>query len=163
MKHLMTAGWIVLLAAGTAAPAPATQNAPAPKIVPFLMFQDGKAEEAIKFYVSLFKDSKVVRIARWGKEGPGAEGSVKHAAFTLQGQEHMASDSPVKHQWTFTPGVSLFVKCESVEEIDDLFKKLSDGGQIFMPLDKYPFADKFAWVSDRYGVSWQLSWKLNVK
>jgi predicted 3-demethylubiquinone-9 3-methyltransferase (glyoxalase superfamily) len=163
MKHLSTAAWIALLAAGTAAPA--AQNAPAAplqRIAPFLTFQDGKAEEAIRLYVSLFKNSKVVNITRWGKEGPGSEGSVKHATVTIQGQELMASDSPVKHQWTFTPALSLYVTCESEKEIDELFKKLSADGQIFMPLDRYPFAEKFAWVSDRYGVSWQLGWKLIV-
>ena len=148
------AGWVALLTV-------AAQNGPAkdhaaPKITTFLMFT-GKAEEAMKFYVSLFKDSKIVSLTRHGKEGPGVEGTVKHATFTLNGQEFMATDSPPVHKFTFTPSMSLYVKCGSAEEIESLFKKLSEGGEVAMPLDKYPFSDKFGWVQDKYGVSWQLN------
>ena len=129
---------------------------PAQKITTFLMFE-GKAEEAITFYVSLFKNSKITAISRYGKEGPGAEGSVRHATFTLNGQEYMAIDSPAKHAFTFTASISLYVACESEKEIDELFKKLTEKGQVFMPLDKYPFSEKFAWLADRFGVSWQLT------
>ena len=125
------------------------------KVTTFLMFT-GKAEEALRFYVSLFKDSKIVSMTRYGKEGPGAEGTVKHAIFTLQGHEFMATDSPAVHDFTFTPSMSLYVTCDSPDEIDRLFKKLSEAGKVFMPLDKYPFSDKFGWLQDKYGVSWQL-------
>lgn len=70
----------------------------------------------------------------------------------------MCMDSPIKHEFTFTPAISLFVTCETESEIDELFEKLSQGGGVLMPLDSYPFSKKFAWVADRYGVSWQLSW-----
>lgn len=126
------------------------------KITTFLMFE-GKAEEAVNFYISLFKSSKIVAMSKYGKEGPGAEGSVKLVRFSLDGQEFMAIDSPAKHAFTFTPAVSLYVKCSTKEEIDELFKKLSDGGQVMMPLEEYPFSERFAWVSDKYGVSWQIS------
>jgi predicted 3-demethylubiquinone-9 3-methyltransferase (glyoxalase superfamily) len=126
------------------------------KIKTFLMF-DGRCEEAMIFYVSLFKGASVTSIRRYGAEGPGAEGSVAQATFTVNGQIFMCIDSPVKHEFTFTPAMSLFVDCEDEAEIDELFAKLSDGGQALMPLDAYPFSRKFGWLSDRFGVSWQLN------
>jgi len=156
MKSWTIAGMLILGTAATAAQDSAKSAVKTQKITTFLMFE-GKAEEAMKFYVSLFKDSKITAISRYGKEGPGPEGSVIHATFTLNGQEFMAIDSPAKHNFTFTGSMSLYVKCETQKEIDDLFKKLSDGGQVAMPLDKYPFSDRFGWVVDKFGVSWQLT------
>ena len=127
-----------------------------PTVTTFLMFE-GKAEEAMTFYVSLIKDSRIVSIERYGAGGPGAEGAVMRAKFSLNGREFLCIDSPVKHNFTFTPAMSLFVDCEGEEEIDRLFAALSSGGQILMPLGQYPFARKFAWLADKYGVSWQLS------
>jgi predicted 3-demethylubiquinone-9 3-methyltransferase (glyoxalase superfamily) len=127
-----------------------------PQITTFLMFE-GKAEEAMNFYVSLFKDSRILDITRYGPEGPGAEGSVTHATFSLNGQTFRCIDSPVKHGFSFTPSMSLFVECGSESEIDALYARLSDGGQILMPLDAYPFSPKYAWLGDRFGVSWQIS------
>lgn len=127
-----------------------------PKITTFLMFE-GNAEAAMNFYMSLFADSKVVSIQRYGKEGPGPEGSVVHAIFTLNGQEFMCIDSPAKHGFTFTPATSLFITCDSEAEVDSLFGKLSEGGQVLMPLDAYPFAKRYGWCNDRFGVSWQVS------
>lgn len=127
-----------------------------PRITTFLMF-DGKAEEAMHFYVSIFKDSSITKIERYnaGEEGP--EGSVRQAVFALNGQRFMCIDSPVKQPFTFTPAMSLFVDCESERQAEELFERLSAGGMVLMPLDAYPFAKKFGWVNDRYGVSWQLS------
>lgn len=125
------------------------------KVTTFLMFE-GKAEEAMTFYVSLFPDAKVVSIMRYGPGEPGPEGTIKHATFSIAGQQLMCIDSYVEHGFTFTPAMSLFVTCESEPEIDGLFAKLSKDGQVAMPLDAYPFARKFAWVADRFGVSWQL-------
>jgi predicted 3-demethylubiquinone-9 3-methyltransferase (glyoxalase superfamily) len=127
----------------------------AKQITTFLMF-DGAAEAAINFYVSLFKDSAVTAITRYGHGGLGEQGSVMHASFTLNGQAFMAIDSAVKHAFGFTPAISLFVDCESEEEIDRMFAALSQGGQVLMPLDAYPFARRFGWTNDRFGVSWQL-------
>ena len=76
---------------------------------------------------------------------------------SLAGQTFMCIDSPVKHGFTFTPAMSLFVDCADEPEIDTLFAKLSEGGQVLMPLGQYPFASKFGWVSDQFGVSWQLN------
>jgi len=128
------------------------------KITTFFMFE-GNAEEAMNFYISLFENSKVLSIACYDSpsEEEGAVGTVMHATFSLCGQEFMCIDSNVKHGFTFTPAMSLFVNCETEEEINELFMKLSQGGQIFMPLGSYPFSEKFAWISDRYGVSWQLN------
>ncbi len=130
------------------------------KFTTFLMF-DGKAEKAINFYTSLFKPSAILNITRYGKNETGAEGTVQHAAFTLNGQEFMCIDSSAQHAFTFTPSISLYVRCESEEEIDRVFAALSEGGQILMPLDQYPFSKKFAWLSDQFGVSWQLSLERN--
>ena len=126
------------------------------KLTTFLMFA-GRAEEAMNFYISLFKNSKVLSITRYGPGEAGAEGSVMHATFTLNGQEFMCIDSNIEHGFTFTPAMSIYVKCESEAEIDRLFDALSNAGQVLMPLDRYPFSEKFAWLADRFGVSWQLS------
>ena len=125
------------------------------RITPFLMFE-GRAGEAIDFYLSVFRDSRIESIERFGPEGPGAEGTVSSAVVVLNGQRLMAFDSPVHHAFTFTPSISLFVDCESEEEIDRLFGLLSQGGQVMMELAEYPFAARFGWLADRFGVSWQL-------
>ncbi|QWU18486.1 VOC family protein [Paenibacillus sophorae] len=126
------------------------------KITTFLMFS-GQAEEAMNFYVSLFERSEILHIQRYGPGEAGAEGSVVHAVFSLNSQQFMCIDSNTPHDFTFTPAISLYVNCETEEEIENLFGKLSERGQVFMPLDKYPFSDKFAWVGDKFGVTWQLN------
>lgn len=126
------------------------------KITPFLMFE-GKAEEAMNFYVSLFPDSKVVSASHYGKDGPGQEGTIQLAVFEVAGQRVMCVDSPAKHAFTFTPSVSLFVDCITEAQIDDLFSKLSENGTAMMPLSNYGFSKKFGWLQDRFGVSWQLN------
>lgn len=127
-----------------------------PKIRPFLMFE-GKAEEAMNFYISLFPGSEVTDIVRYGPGEAGAAGSVMKAAFSVGGQSVMCTDSFVHHDFTFTPAISFFVDCESEEEIRRLSAALSEAGTEFMPLGEYGFSRKFAWVGDRYGVSWQLN------
>ncbi|MES5866593.1 VOC family protein [Bacillus cereus group sp. RP32] len=126
------------------------------KITTFLMFE-GKAEEAMNFYTSLFDQSEIVNISRYDENGPGKEGSVIHATFTLNGQEFMCIDSYVKHAFTFTPSMSLYVTCETEEEIETVFHKLAQDGSVLMPLGSYPFSKKFGWLNDKYGVSWQLT------
>ena len=128
----------------------------AEQISTFLMFE-GRAEEAMNFYVSLFDDAEVVSITRHGAEGPGPEGSVMAAVFTLAGQRLMCSDSFVQHQFTFTPSVSLFVDCADEAELDRLYAALSEKGGVLMPLGEYGFSRKFGWVNDRFGVSWQVN------
>ena len=127
-----------------------------PAITALLMFA-GKAEEAMQFYVALFEESEIVHVTRYGPNEVGKEGSVQHAVFSLNGQKLMCIDSPVKHEFTFTPAISLYVSCSDEAKVTRYFEALSDGGQVFMPLDKYPFSKRFAWVQDKFGVSWQLS------
>ena len=131
------------------------QTAVRQKVATCLMF-DGQAEEAMNLYVSLFKDSKIVAIQYYGAAGPGKEGKVEKALFSLNGQEFLAYDTPVKHEFGFTPAVSMFVHCDSDQEIDGLYKTLSENGTVMMQLDKYHFADKFCSITDRYGVSWKM-------
>ena len=126
------------------------------KVTTFLMFT-GQAEAAMNLYTSLFKQSAILNITRYGANEAGAEGSVQHATFTLNGQEFMCIDSNPVHAFTFTPSMSLYVRCATEEEIDSVFATLSQDGQILMPLDRYPFCAKFGWLADRFGVSWQLS------
>ncbi len=127
----------------------------------FVGEQCGKAEEAITFYTSLFKNSRLLQIERYSEDEDKEEaaGTVKLARFSLNGQEFMALDSGRQHNFTFTPALSIFVQCETESEVDALFQKLSEGGTVLMPLDKYPFSEKFGWVADKYGVSWQLHLK----
>lgn len=129
---------------------------PDDKITTFLMFE-GEAEEAMNFYTSLFPDSEITSITRYGPEGPGEEGTVQFATFTLNGQTFIAIDSYIEHAFTFTPSISLYVQCDTEEEVDELFHTLSKGGEVLMPLNQYPFSERFGWVNDRFGVSWQLS------
>jgi predicted 3-demethylubiquinone-9 3-methyltransferase (glyoxalase superfamily) len=124
------------------------------KITPFLWF-DTQAEEAARLYTSLFQDSRMGAIRRYGEAGPGPKGTVMTLSFELAGLTLMAlNGGPV---FSFTPAVSLFVSCRTEREIDALWTKLSDGGKVLMELQKYPFSQKFGWLSDRYGLSWQLN------
>ena len=114
------------------------------KIVPFLWFEDSKAEEAAKFYISIFKNSKIVNTMRYGKSGPGQEGSVMSVTFQLEGQEFYAlNDNP---QFKFSEALSLFVNCDTQEEIDKLWEKLKEGGMELGP----------GWVKDKFGLAWQI-------
>ncbi|TCC02927.1 VOC family protein [Kribbella soli] len=126
------------------------------QIKTFLMFEGG-AEQAMTFYLSLFKDAEVVSMVKYGADGPGPEGSVTVAVFRLAGQQFMCSDSYQHHGFTFTPSMSLFVDCADEAELDRLYGALVEGGGALMPLGDYGFSKKFGWVNDRYGVSWQLN------
>ncbi len=113
------------------------------KITPFLWF-DGNAEEAMNFYVSIFKNSKVVSVMRCGEAGPGPKGSVMGATFELDGQRFHALNGGPK--FAFTPAISLFVNCETQQEVDDLWERLSDGGE----------KQRCGWLKDKFGLSWQI-------
>lgn len=113
------------------------------KIVPFLWF-DGKAEEAAKFYVSIFKNSKMGTVRRYGEAGPGPKGSVMAAEFQLEGQNFIALNGGP--QFTFTPAISFFVNCDTQQEVDELWEKLSAGGR----------PDRCGWLQDKFGLSWQI-------
>lgn len=113
------------------------------KITPFLWF-DGKAEEAMNFYTSIFKNSKAGNVTRYGEAGPGPKGSVMIASFELEGLEFTALNGGPNYK--FTEAISLYVNCESQEEVDYFWNKLSDGGQI----------QQCGWLKDKFGVSWQI-------
>ncbi len=126
-------------------------------LTPFLMFE-GRAEEAMSFYLSLVEDSEIEDVQRWTSGEPGVEGAIKLARFRIGGLTVRASDSPAgQHAFTFTPSFSFFLTCESEEEIERLNAALLEGGSALMPLDNYGFSSRFAWIQDRFGVSWQLN------
>ena len=113
------------------------------KITPFLWF-NGQAEEAMNFYISIFKNTKVINVSRYGEGGPGPKGTVMSATFQLEGQQFMALNGGP--QFTFTPAISLFVNCETQEEVDELWAKLSAGGS----------EERCGWLKDKFGLSWQI-------
>jgi len=120
----------------------------ATSVRPFLMFE-GQAEEAMRLYTSLFPGSEMTVAARY------PDGKVMRGSFRLAGQEVQVTDSPVHHAFTFTPATSLFVECESEEQLRDLAGAL--GVQVLMPVASYGFSKLFTWVADKFGVSWQLN------
>ena len=123
---------------------------------PFLMFE-GNAEEAMNTYVSVVPGSKIIDVEKYGAGGPGKEGTVMRGTFSVAGQVVQCTDSPIKHAFTFTPSFSFFVDCESEAQLESLWAALSEGGGTMMPLDNYGFSRRFGWLSDRFGVSWQLN------
>ena len=125
-------------------------------VLTHLMFE-GNAETAMTFYVSLFRDAGVQEIERYGPAGPGKDGSIKVARFTLAGREFLCIDSPAPHAFSFTPAMSLFVECEDDAELSRVFAALAKGGEVLMPLGDYGFSTRFGWLADRFGVSWQLN------
>jgi predicted 3-demethylubiquinone-9 3-methyltransferase (glyoxalase superfamily) len=120
------------------------------KIIPALMFvgkQCGKVEEAINFYASVFRDAKINYILRYSNgEEPDKEGTVKHAGFILEGQQFAAMDSAREHNFTFNEAISFMVHCETQDEIDSYWEKLSAD----------PKAEQCGWLKDKYGLSWQI-------
>lgn len=119
------------------------------KITPFLMFvgrQHGKAEEAMNFYVSLFKNSVIAEINYYGEDENSIKGTVKHSTFSLHGQEFIAIDSGLEHSFTFSEAISFFVNCDTQEEVDELWYKLSECGE----------EGQCGWLKDKYGISWQI-------
>ena len=113
------------------------------KITPFLWF-DGKAEEAMNFYTSIFSDSEVLNIMRYGDAGPGPKGTVMSATFRLNGQEFIALNGGP--QFSFTPAISFFVSCKTQEEVDQLWERLSAGGT----------PQQCGWLTDKFGLCWQI-------
>jgi predicted 3-demethylubiquinone-9 3-methyltransferase (glyoxalase superfamily) len=113
------------------------------KITPFLWF-DGKAEEAANFYTSIFKNSKITSVMRYGEAGPGPKGTAMSATFQLDGQEFIALNGGP--HFTFSPAISFFVTCETQAEVDEFWEKLSAGGE----------RQRCGWLKDKYGVSWQI-------
>ncbi len=127
-------------------------------VLPFLMFQRKKAEEAIEFYVDLIPNSHVESIQRYGDANPDFAEWIMVATVSIGGQSVRFSDSPIEHHFDFTPAFSLFVECDSEEEIQTIGSALEVDGKVLMPLDSYGFSEKFTWIEDRFGVSWQLNY-----
>ena len=119
------------------------------KILPAFMFtqeNSGRAEEAINFYTSIFDDSKINMVSKYEKGEQDVEGYIKHAQFTINGQRFVAMDSSGPHKFTFNEGLSIVVSCDTQEQIDYYWEKLSDGGQ----------KSQCGWLKDKFGVSWQI-------
>jgi len=123
------------------------------KITPFLWF-DKQAQEAMSFYTSTFRNAEITLLKKWEEGAPFPPGTIQFGSFVLEGLQFHAIDAGPQFQ--FNPSVSFMVDCDTEDEVDRLWQKLSEGGQPLMPLDKYPFSEKYGWVADKYGVSWQL-------
>ncbi|WP_099221698.1 VOC family protein [Listeria costaricensis] len=127
------------------------------KATPFLMFQNATAEPAAEFYISLFDDAEILQLARYGANQPGPEGTIMIGAIRIKNLEIAISDSFVKHAFDFTPSSSIFINCDDTTEFDRYFEGLSKKGEVLMEPANYGFSEKFAWVNDQFGVSWQIS------
>lgn len=125
-------------------------------ITPFLMFE-GRAEEAIMFYQSVFDEVEVVFLNRFGPESNEWEGKIMQGLIRIGELNIMVSDSSVSHDFSFTPSTSLFIECESMNEQMRYYEKIKSKGAILMPIDDYGFSKQFAWVSDPFGFTWQLN------
>ena len=119
------------------------------------MMFDGKAEEAMNFYVSLFPDSGIHDVIHY-EEGEN-KGKIVQATFSLAGKEFICIDTIARQTLKFTPVISVFVDCESAEELERAYSALVEGGEALMPLGNYGFSQQFGWVKDRFGFSWQLN------
>ncbi|MBA4760754.1 VOC family protein [Sphingomonas sp.] len=127
------------------------------KATPFLMFQHGKAQAALDFYIEHVPDSRVDTVERFGPDGPGPEGTIIRAHAVIGGQQVMVHDSFITHGFGFTPSWSFFLDCDDAVTFDRLFATLSEGGGVLMPPGNYGWSRNFAWITDRFGVSWQLN------
>jgi predicted 3-demethylubiquinone-9 3-methyltransferase (glyoxalase superfamily) len=125
-------------------------------VTPFLMFE-GQASEALDLYAAAFGDAEAVDVKRFEEGGAGEPGTIETAFLRIGEQRIRLFDSPAAHGFTFTPAVSLFVELDLAAEVDAAFEALSADGAVLMPLGEYPFSPRFAWLNDRFGVSWQLS------
>jgi predicted 3-demethylubiquinone-9 3-methyltransferase (glyoxalase superfamily) len=125
-------------------------------VTPFLMFE-GRAEEAMTRYVAVLPNSQVLRLERYGADGPGAEGTVALGEAVLAGQRVRFFDSSTHHDFTFTPSLSLFVSADTEDELDRIVGALAAGGSFLMPTGDYGFSRRFAWINDEFGVSWQVN------
>jgi predicted 3-demethylubiquinone-9 3-methyltransferase (glyoxalase superfamily) len=128
---------------------------------PFLTFE-GSAEAAMSFYVSLFPDGEVLSVTKHTTGDTNIDRMVMLAEFTVAGQRLLCSDSPIHHQHTFTPSLSLHVESNDADEIARLFSALAVDGRVLMPIGDYGFSQRFGWVNDRFGVSWQLALSSNL-
>jgi len=142
----------------SATPSPKSATSSAATFIMFSGKHAGKAEEAIRLYTSLFDNSAIGNIEYFkdGEQG-GKEGQVKKALFTIGGQQFMAHDSAMEHAFDINPTISIHMTLSSETKQTEVFQTLSQGGQVHLPLDSYGFSKRYAWVEDKYGLSWQLN------
>jgi predicted 3-demethylubiquinone-9 3-methyltransferase (glyoxalase superfamily) len=137
------------------------------KLTLFIAFK-GNAEEAMTFYTSLFEDAEVVQVVRATEEDAGwTAGTLQHAIFRLCGQQFMCINTPPPgnrlysiapwDDFSINPAMTIYVRRETKEDFDSLYEALSEGGEIYLPAASYGFSSRFAWVNDRYGVSWRIN------
>lgn len=127
-------------------------------IIPFLTFSEN-AEEAVIFYTSTFPNSKITNMTKIGKDDRGEEGKILNASFELKGNHFMAMDIGKADAPEFSWGISLFISCEDSDEFDMIFDKLSENGFVRMGPEPIYNLRKVAWVTDKFGVTWQLVWE----
>lgn len=121
-----------------------------------LMFQKGKAQAALDLYVTVFSGFKVVSVEKYGPSDH-TPNLIKTAEVDFSGQRLVVIDSPISHEFDFTPSVSLFINFDEANDLDRAFDELVVGGKIKMPLDDYGFSQRFGWLTDQFGMSWQLN------
>ncbi|MBS1511544.1 MAG: VOC family protein [Bacteroidetes bacterium] len=126
------------------------------KPVPFFMF-NGRAEAAVNFYLSVFPASYILQMAHYDGTSGVHAGKIQLATIVIAGQPFMFLDSLVEHAFSFTPSSSIFINCETEDEIDVLYQRLIPDGHLLMPLGAYPFSKKYAWLTDQFGISWHLN------
>jgi predicted 3-demethylubiquinone-9 3-methyltransferase (glyoxalase superfamily) len=137
------------------------------KLSIFLMFH-GNAEEAMSFYTSVFENAEVVHVIRARGEDTGwTEGTLQYGIFKIAGQQVVCMNTPPPgsrahntapwHEFKFNPAITIYVERDSKEDFDKLYEALIEGGEIYLPAQSYGFSPKFAWVNDRYGISWRIN------
>ncbi|MGI9351956.1 MAG: VOC family protein [Rhizobiaceae bacterium] len=127
-----------------------------PQVSTHLMFQ-GNASDAIDTYSSIFSDFNVENIEKYGEDEQGEPDTIKQAYVSFAGHKLIVIDSPPVHEFDFTPSMSLFIDFENEEALESAFARLSEAGNTMMPLNDYGFSKRFGWLSDKFGVSWQLN------
>lgn len=127
------------------------------RATPFLMFQHGKAQAALDFWIETVPGSRIESVERFGPDGPGPAGTILRAHAVIAGQAVMIHDSFITHGFDFTPSWSFFLAVADETEFDRLFAALSEGGGVLMPPDNYGWSPRFGWLNDRFGVSWQVN------
>ncbi|MET4682419.1 VOC family protein [Brevundimonas faecalis] len=126
---------------------------------PFLMFQNGRCRAALDFYAATLPDTRTLSVQPYPEGTPGGDGLIMLARVSIDGLEVIANDSTIRHAFDFTPSTSFFHLCRDAAEVDRLADALSDEGAVLMPPGDYGFSRRFAWVNDRFGVSWQLNFE----
>lgn len=126
------------------------------KISTHLMFQ-GNAGQALALYCSVFSDFSITRMDKYGDDAHEKAGLIKQAHVSFAGHNLIVIDSPAIHDFSFTPSMSLFVDFDDHDEMERSFTALSEDGKVMMPLDNYGFSYRFGWLTDTFGISWQLN------